>query len=192
MIAPIQRPFETNSESLSVVSAEPTEATTAFDRESSVSVIRRFWLRVLFALNALGAGGCGLLVLTAPELAAEYLFAGDFVPDESSRVLGCIWVALGLVSIAGLLRPVTFCPVLVIQFVYKLAWLLAIGAPAFAKGETVPAILALIFGGWVVAVGVTVPWRILFSRSRQSAVSTSQCVEASESNSRDLPAVQRF
>lgn len=179
MIAPIQRFEQQNDRSLGA-GGRTAIATTTIDGEASVSVMRRFWLRVLFALNAIGAGGCGLLVLAAPERAAEWLFEGNFTPDASSRVLGCIWVALGLVSIAGLLRPVTFCPVLVIQFVYKLTWLLAIATPAFAKGEAIPPALAIIFGGWVIAVGATVPWGYLLSRPRQQAELTNDRVVVSE------------
>ncbi|HEX6985574.1 MAG TPA: hypothetical protein VF170_09365, partial [Planctomycetaceae bacterium] len=73
---------------------------------------RRFWLRVLFGLDVIGAGGPGVLLLAAPETASRWLFAGGLTPDAGTAVLGCVWAALGLLSIAGLFRPVTFSPVL--------------------------------------------------------------------------------
>lgn len=158
MIAPI-RPFDRDT--LPGATAEAA-ASPPPNGEHAVPEARRFWLRVLFAFDILGAGGCGLLVLAAPDLARRWLFAESFTPDASGNVLGCIWIALGLLSIAGLVRPVTFSPVLLVQFAYKLTWLLAIALPSAVAGGAVPSVLALIFGGWVIAVGVTVPWRHLF------------------------------
>ena len=101
-------------------------------------------------------------MLVAPQLANDLIFDGGLTPDTGTRVLGCVWVALGLLSVAGLLRPVTFSPVLLVQFGYKLIWLVIVGVPALAAGETVPPVLAAIFAGWVVAVGAATPWRALF------------------------------
>ena len=126
---------------------------------------RRRLLRVLFALDVVGAGGPGILMLAAPEPAAKTLFYGsELTADAGTQALGCIWVALGVLSVAGLVRPVRFSPVLVLQFVYKLIWLLAVGLPAVATGRPVPPVLATIFAFWVAVVGVAAPWRLLFGK----------------------------
>jgi len=178
MIAP-RRPFDRRDTSL--VPTLPRGNAAAWDARSNgprddvptlprgneaerdgVSPRCRFWLRVLFALDIVGAGGPGVLMLAAPDKAADLLFAGDLAADAGTQVLGCIWVALGLLSIAGLLRPLTFSPVLLVQFAYKLIWLLAIGLPAAATGDRVSPVLTAIFAGWVAAVGFAAPWRVLF------------------------------
>ena len=51
---------------------------------------------------------------------------------------------------------------LVLQFAYKLIWLLAVGVPALFDGAAVPPFVALIFAGWVGAAGIAAPWRTLF------------------------------
>lgn len=137
------------------VAARPVPAQS---RGDEVSQSRRVWLRVLFALDILGAGGPGVLMLAAPDKAGDLLFGGDLTPDAATRVLGCVWIALGLLAVAGMLRPVTFSPVLLLQFGYKLVWLSVVALPAAVAGEPVPPVLAIVSAGWVVAVGIAVPW----------------------------------
>lgn len=129
---------------------------------AAVTPARRLRLRVLFALDVVGAGGPGVLMLLAPDKASDLLFSGRLESNAGTQVLGCIWVALGLLSVAGVLRPVRFSPVLLVQFAYKLIWLLAVGLPAAVSGAGVPPVLTAIFAGWVVAVGFAAPWRLLF------------------------------
>ena len=133
------------------------------DRGAGRDAVRRVWLRVLFALDFVGAGGPGVLMLAAPDKAGDLLFGGNLSPDAATRVLGCVWIALGLLSVAGLMRPVRFSPVLLVQFAYKLVWLIAIGLPTIAAGGSVPPVLAAIFVMWVLAVGIAAPWRVLFA-----------------------------
>lgn len=141
----------------------PVETGPAVDLGSGRDEIRRVWLRVLFALDIVGAGGPGVLMLAAPDKAGELLFAGNLSPDAATRVLGCVWIALGLMSVAGLMRPVRFSPVLLVQFAYKLVWLLAIGLPTILAGGSVPPVLTVIFAAWVLAVGIAAPWRTLLA-----------------------------
>jgi hypothetical protein len=138
--------------------------------EGTVWERRRFWLRVLFALDVIGAGGPGVLMLAAPEAANRLLFAGGLTPDAGTRVLGCVWVSLGVLAVAGLFRPVTFGPVLLVQFGYKLIWLGVVGIPALVAGGAVPWVLAGIFAGWVAAVGVAAPWGALFGREAREGL----------------------
>lgn len=152
----------------SVIERPHGTGSVPYGAKNAVSERRRFWLRVLFALDVIGAGGPGVLMLVAPEVANRLLFAGELTPDAATRVLGCVWVSLGLLSIAGLFRPVTFSPVLLVQFGYKLVWLVVVGFPTLMTGEPVPWVLAGIFAGWVAAVGVATPWSALFGREMLS------------------------
>ncbi len=129
---------------------------------TEVAPTRRLWLRVLFALDVVGAGAPGVLMLVSPDDAADLLFGGGLAAGPATAVLGCIWIALGLLSLAGVARPVTFSPVLLVQFVYKLVWLCAVGIPAALAGDGLPPVLTAIFAGWVVAVGLAAPWGTLF------------------------------
>jgi hypothetical protein len=122
---------------------------------------REFWLRVLFALDIVGAGVPGSLLLVSPHVIGEWLFGGDLSPDAATSVLGSIWIALGLLSIAGLAWPVAFSPILLVQLTYKLTWLLAVALPTVATGRPVPLLAAVVSAIWVIAVAAAVPWRLL-------------------------------
>ena len=122
------------------------------------------WTLVVAGIAALVLPGPGLLMLLAPARVDEWLFAGGLAPDAGAAVLGSVWLAFAALAVAGLFRPVTFSPVLLVQFAYKLIWLLAVAAPAVAAGEQVPWLLTVVFAFWVVAVGVCLPWSALFGR----------------------------
>ncbi len=128
---------------------------------------RTFWLRVLFFLDVFGAGVPGVLLLVSPNTAGEWLFAGQLNSGSATEVLGCVWLALGVAAIAGVYRPFTFSPLLLVQLAYKAIWLTAVALPAAWAGLTIPPALTAIVAGWVIAVGVALPWRDLFGRREE-------------------------
>ena len=67
-------------------------------------------LRVLYALNVVGAGGLGVLLLAAPEAAADLLYGGGPTAGGSRTVLACVWISLGLLSVLGLRSPLRLSP----------------------------------------------------------------------------------
>ena len=120
-------------------------------------------LRALHAAAVLGAGGVGLLTLLAPRLAGQAVFAGSATVDPYLRILGALWLALGLVAALGLVQPVRFAPVLLVQLVYKSAWLAVVAYPALLAGGREPGlvILAALFTVWVAALLALLPLRDL-------------------------------
>lgn len=68
--------------------------------------------------------------------------------------MGALWLAVGLSACPGLARPERFMPILLVQLVYKAAWLAAVACPALLAGSREPGIVALaaLFAVWVVAL----------------------------------------
>ena len=80
------------------------------------------------------------------------LFGGDVENSEGLRLLvGSLWFAILVASVAGLFAPLFFRPVLMIQVVYKAAWLVAFVLPLWRSGGAVPWGIAIIFAAIVAA-----------------------------------------
>lgn len=81
-------------------------------------------LLVMFgvAVGSVGVEGC--LVLAAPSVAKRYIFLGSTGIRPYLRILGALWLALGSVAILGLLDPLKFSAILLVQFIYKSARLI--------------------------------------------------------------------
>ncbi|MEO1101144.1 MAG: hypothetical protein AAFW65_04795 [Pseudomonadota bacterium] len=120
-------------------------------------------LRTMYAAAILGAGAVGVVTLFTPQLATRYIFADAISVDVYVRILGALWLALGAIAAFGLLAPTAFVPVLLIQLVYKSAWLGFAAYPAVISGnrETGLLFLTALFTVWVVALLLLVPFRLI-------------------------------
>lgn len=121
-------------------------------------------LRIMYGAATLGAGAVGALTLFSPQFAGRTVFFGDVSIDPYFRILGSLWLALGAVACLGLLQPTNFLPLLLIQFVYKTAWLAVVAYPLILVGNREAGLLMLtaLFTIWAVALGVTIPFSRLF------------------------------
>lgn len=117
-------------------------------------------MRVMFGVGVLGAGAVGAVTLLAPRLASRYVFAGATDVNTYLRILGALWLALGLVACLGLDRPMQFAPLLLIQFLYKSAWLVAVAYPALLNGDRDPGLVFLtaLFTAWAGALAFVIPF----------------------------------
>ncbi len=105
---------------------------TAINARRTVSGER--WLRGIYAANIVAAGIPGLVITLAPDWAAENMFA---VPQDpvTFGMLGAIWLAIGLLSAAGLRYPRSFVGLLALQVLYKSIWLIGVALPRIVSGE---------------------------------------------------------
>lgn len=124
-------------------------------------------MRVIFAANVVVAGTVGALTLFAPEFAARTVFSGAAVASPGLRVTGSLWLAIAFLSLFGVSRPREFAVVLLLQLVYKGAWLLVVALPALrARGPApFPGGMALFFAVWVLVLPWVIPFRQFFGRA---------------------------
>lgn len=122
-------------------------------------------LRVMFGVAVLGAGLVGATTLLAPSAAQRWVFAGSTQVDMYLRILGALWLAIGAVAVFGLFDPIRFAPVLLIQVLYKTAWLLLAAYPALVLGDRSSGLIFMsaLFTVWVGALLLVLPFRQLFS-----------------------------
>lgn len=120
-------------------------------------------IQIMYGAAVIGAGAVGATTLFVPGIARRYIFAGEVEPDPFHRILGALWLALGLVAALGLFDPATFLPVLLIQLIYKFVWVLIVGYPAIASGNRTPGIIffTALFTIWVIALISIIPFQML-------------------------------
>lgn len=110
-------------------------------------------------MNVFVAGQIAFSALLNPQNSAITTFGNAYEPTEIIRLVGCFWLAIAVVSVLGLWKPITFAPVLLIQLIYKGTWLLIVALPAFRSGAAYPKIMAMFFIVWVCVLPFLIPWK---------------------------------
>jgi len=128
------------------------------------------WLKLMYLCTIIGAGFLGLGMITVPEVVRTTLIWPKQDPITFG-VMGSVYLAFGVLSILGLRAPLRFAPILLLQLCYKLVWLLGVFLP-LADSNRLPAhgaILAAIFGAYVIGDLIAIPFGYLFTRESRSA-----------------------
>ena len=114
------------------------------------------FLRIAYIANiAILAPVVPAMLFGAPR---GHLFGGDVADSEGLRILvGALWASILLASMAGLVWPQPFWPLLAIQIVYKALWLGLFVLPLWTSGGAVPWGIAAIFA-FIVAVWPILLW----------------------------------
>jgi hypothetical protein len=102
-------------------------------------------LKIIYIANIIVAGWISITSLFFPKLSATTVFSKAYQPTELIRLVGCLWLAITILSILGLWRPLTFSPVLLLQLIYKATWLLIVALPAIKNNQPYPTGMALFF-----------------------------------------------
>ena len=119
-------------------------------------------MKVMYVANIIVAGAISLISLFEPKLAQRAVFTGAFEYSEAIRLIGALWFAIFLLSIAGLFFPEQMSLVFVFQLIYKSSWLIFVAVPSIWINDNYPKSMALFFLVWVIILPLVIPWRILF------------------------------
>ena len=120
-------------------------------------------LRIIYILNIIVAGQIAISALSNPKNSALTTFGNAYQPTEVIKLVGCLWLAIAILSILGLWKPITFSPVLLIQLIYKGTWLIVVALPAFKSDIPFPKAMALFFIAWVLILPFLIPWKEWFN-----------------------------
>jgi hypothetical protein len=108
------------------------------------------WLRIPYALNiAILVPVCWAMFSGRGE---ALVFQGAVATSAApglELLVGSLWLAILLGSIAGLFLPFPMAPLLAVQIVYKFAWLAVFIAPAVLRGAPIPTGISLCFAAIV-------------------------------------------
>jgi len=120
-------------------------------------------MKIVYAANILVAGWIGFTSLFAPRTATTTVFENTYPYSEYIRLIGCLWLGIFILSVAGLFRPLTFSPVFLLQLFYKGTWLLVVALPATRSGGAFPKGMTLFFIVWVALLPFVIPWKAWWS-----------------------------
>jgi hypothetical protein len=115
-------------------------------------------LKIVYSLNIVVAGWISITSMTSPKKAAETVFQNSYQPTEVMKLIGCLWLAITVLSILGLWRPISFSPIFLVQLIYKGTWLLIVALPAIKSNQPYPTGMALFFLVWVLVLPFVIPW----------------------------------
>ncbi|WP_146519891.1 hypothetical protein [Stieleria varia] len=108
-----------------------------------------FWLRLVYAGTIFLGLTTGPIILFAPKLARKLVGFPEMLPEQDPvivGVIGCFWTAAGVISIFGLMQPLKFIVIPLIQMIYKSTWLLFVFLPLLIAGKFPDY-------GWTIAIG---------------------------------------
>ena len=125
---------------------------------------QKTFLILVYIANIIVTAVLGSIALFYPTSAPKYVFNEAYKANDSMRVIGSFWIGIGLVSLMGIFRPMKFCPILVLQLIYKGIFLIVEVIPKLARKEAVPTGLTVCFVVWVVFLPFIIPWKHLLSK----------------------------
>jgi hypothetical protein len=126
--------------------------------------IRWRWLRAMYIYTAVIAGGMGLAMILVPGRVQS--MSGMPAQDPVAFGLnGSLFLAFGLVALAGLRAPLKYCPLLLMELLYKMIWFAGVVVPLMLRGEFPQSatVQAVIFATFIAGDLVAIPFRYLFA-----------------------------
>jgi hypothetical protein len=111
-----------------------------------VSLVRLYVLRCMYLLDALMLGGS-----VWPDLVRHFGWA-----DPLQGVAPSFWAALSLLALVGVRHPLKMLPLLLIQFTYKLIWMIWIWLPLHAAGGSTYLTKPMLMGA--ILEPLIIPW----------------------------------
>jgi len=116
-------------------------------------------IKIVYAANILVAGWIGVWSLLFPRYSASIVFSNSYQHTELIRLIGALWFSIAVLSVFGIFRPIEFSPVLLLQLIYKGAWLLVVAWPAYKNNQPFPVAMAWFFIVWVLVLPWFIPWK---------------------------------
>lgn len=127
--------------------------------------IRYGWLKVMYSWTILIAGGFGLGLLLMPQQ-LQAMYGWPTQDPVLFGIVGCIYVAFGLLAILGFGSPLKFVPVLFLELCYKLIWYLVIFVPTLMAGrvQMYGWVFAGVFATFIVGNLIAIPFSYVFEK----------------------------
>ena len=132
---------------------------------ATTQYFRLRWIKFMYLYTIIGAGVFGLGMIFIPDVIKS---ASNWPANEPVifSITGSLFTALGIVSIFGLISPMKFVPLLLLQLCYKLIWFLLVVIPMLITGRfpsyAIP--IAIFWLTYVVGDLIAIPFRYLFNK----------------------------
>ena len=122
--------------------------------------IRLYSMRLFYLFNGLVIGIGAWPELMSPREPWDLIHSIAF----------SVYAAYSLLMLLGVLVPIRMLPMLLLQLLYKLIWLAAVGLPMWSAGHLGQVSGTIRFFATIVVLDlVVIPWRYVFENYRKSA-----------------------
>jgi len=127
--------------------------------------IRYGWLKGMYVYTALGAGLSGLGIILMPETFAS-MWKMPIQDPIIYGIVGSVFLAFGLISILGLISPLKFAPILLLQMAYKIIWFIGVILPTVFTGQLhwYAFIFIMVFATYIIGDMIAIPFKYLFNK----------------------------
>ena len=127
--------------------------------------VRWGWLKGMYILTIIHAGGSGLGIILIPSIIRS-IFGWPGQDPIVLGVTGSVYVAFALLSILGLRSPLKFSPVLLLQLTYKVVWFIGVILPVLIVGKFPAHATAyvLFFAVYIIGDLIAIPFSYVFAK----------------------------
>jgi hypothetical protein len=127
--------------------------------------VRWGWLKGMYILTIIHAGGSGLGIILIPSIIRS-IFGWPGQDPIVLGVTGSVYVAFALLSILGLRSPLKFSPVLLLQLTYKVVWFIGVILPVLIVGKFPAHATAyvLFFAVYIIGDLIAIPFWYVFAK----------------------------
>jgi hypothetical protein len=129
------------------------------------SNVRWKWLKGMYILTIIHAGGSGLGMILIPS-SVQSFFGWPSQDPIVFGICGSVWVAFGLLSLLGLRSPLNFSPILLLQLTYKVVWFIGVIVPVLIAGKF-PAYATgyvVFFAIYIIGDLIAIPFSYVFAK----------------------------
>ncbi len=127
--------------------------------------IRWGWLKGMYILTIIHAGGSGLGIILIPNTIRS-IFGWPSQDPIVFGICGSVWVGFGFLSILGLGSPLKFSPILLLQLCYKVVWFIGVIVPILIAGKF-PAYAVgyvVFFAIYIIGDLIAIPFSYVFAK----------------------------
>ncbi len=127
--------------------------------------VRWGWLKGMYILTIIHAGGSGLGIILIPNTIRS-IFGWPSQDPIVFGICGSVWVGFGFLSILGLGSPLKFSPILLLQLCYKVVWFIGVIVPILIAGKF-PAYAVgyvVFFAIYIIGDLIAIPFSYVFAK----------------------------
>jgi hypothetical protein len=126
------------------------------DKYDGVRPINIYLLRLLYLLMFFVLG----------QMTWSHIFTHRGPWDPTNAIAWCVWTAFATLAGLGILRPLKFLPIVLLEIFYKVLWLILVAYPLWSRGTLAASPAADITTQflWVILPIVAMPWGYAFAQ----------------------------
>ncbi len=127
-----------------------------YERYDGVRKINIYLLRALYTLIFLFVG----------KSSWTYIGVNYGALDPMEGVVWSVWASFSVLSFIGIIYPLKMLPIILLEILYKVIWLLVVAYPLWSVGQLEGSDAEALFLPfvWVILPIVAVPWKYVFRK----------------------------